>query len=303
VKLPDFEAWAVFAKVAETGSFVGAASELGLSKATVSKAVARLEARLGTGLFHRTSRRLSLTEAGRAALPGAAKMLADGEALDAEAQAQSATPRGLVRMAAPMSFGLAHLADAMPEFFALHPDVAVEVSLADQQVDLVAEGFDLALRISALEDSSLLARRLCPVRILLVGSPSYFAARGRPAHPRGLQGHTGLLYTNSRNPEVWRFEHQRHGLVSIRLASPLRVNNADFLRPALLAGLGLARQPDFLVWRDLDSGLLEEALADWAGPPIGLHLVTPPSPIRPARVTALIDFLVRRLSGPPWSAR
>src|SRR5439155_25009660 len=120
-------------------------------------------------------------------------------------------PRGLVRMAAPMSFGLAHLAQAMPDFFALHPEVSVEVSLSDQQVDLVAEGFDLALRISALEDSSLLARRLCPVRILLVGSASYFATRGRPAHPRDLEDHTGLLYTNSPNPEVWRFEHRQEG--------------------------------------------------------------------------------------------
>jgi DNA-binding transcriptional LysR family regulator len=205
-------------------------------------------------------------------------------------------------MAAPMSFGLAHLAPAMPDFFRRHPDVAVEVSLSDQQVDLIGEGFDLALRISALEDSSLLARRLCAVRVPLVGAPAYLATRGRPRHPRDLAGHTALLYTNSPSHEVWRFEHDREAPVSIRLASPLRVNNAEFLRPALLAGQGLARQPDFLVWRDLAEGLLEEVLPDWTGPPIGLHLVTPPSPIRPARVTALIDFLVKRLAGAPWTA-
>ena len=301
MRLPDFEAWAIFAKVAQTGAFVSAANDLGLSKATVSKAVTRLEAQLGAALFHRTTRRLSLTQAGQMALPRAALILAEGEALDAEAQAQSTMPQGLVRMAAPMSFGLAHLAPAMPDFFALHPKVSVELNLADHQIDLVAEGFDLALRISRLEDSSMLARRLCTVRVPLVGSPGYFASRGRPVHPRDLEGHTALLYTNSPSPKTWRFEHPSEGPFFVHPASPLRVNNADFMRPALLAGLGLARQPDFMVWRDIADGVLEEALADWAGPPIGLHLVTPPSARRPARVEALISFLVERLAGAPWA--
>lgn len=300
-RLPDLEAWAIFAKVAECGTFARAAEELGLSQATVSKAVSRLEDRMKTVLLHRTSRKLSLTEAGDAALERAARILAEGEAVEADIAEQSGALRGRVRMAAPMSFGLSHLAPLLPDFMARHPEVELDLHFGDEQVDLVADRMDLALRIASPADSSLLARRLCAVRILLVGAPSYFARYGKPAHPAELADHRALQYSHSQGGRFWRFRHPVEGEFSLEMNAPLRVNNADALVPALRAGLGLALQPEFLAWQDLQDGLLETAMPEWQVDPIALYILTPPGRGRPARVQALIDDLAQRLAGSPWA--
>lgn len=295
-KLPDLEGLAVFAKVAELRSFAAAAAELGLSKATVSKAVSRLEKRLGTRLFNRTSRRLALTDAGRGLSERAMRVLAEGEAAESEARAQSATPRGLVRIAVPMSFGVREVAPVLPDFFGECPDVSVDLHLSDAVVDLIGNGFDMALRIAALPDSSLVARRLCAVPRMLVASPQYLKQRGRPKHPRELEAHACLGYAYLPTPEVWRFTNRAGEEVSIRTSGPLRANNADALMPALLAGVGLAVQPEFLVKDDIAAGRLEMVLLGWTLPDIALHLVMPPGGPRPARVEAFADFLIRRFS-------
>ncbi len=301
MRLPDFEAWAIFARVAATGSFTAAATDLGVTKATVSKAVARLEGRLGADLFHRTSRRLSLTDTGRRAREDAERLLADGEAAEALATVTGAAPRGHVRLAAPMSFGLRHVAPRLPDFLARHPGVSVDLALGDAVVDLVAEGFDVALRIAALPNSSLRARRLCPIARSTVAAPAYLATRGHPHHPRDLAGHACLGYAYLPTPDRWDFIGPDGAAITVKPEGPMRANNAEALAPALHAGLGIAVQPDFLTWEDLAAGRLVRVLPDWSPPPIALNLVTPPGRHRASAVSALISFFEQTLTMAPWA--
>jgi DNA-binding transcriptional LysR family regulator len=300
-RLPDFEAWAVFAKVAETGSFARAAAELGLSRATVSKAVARLEARLGARLFHRSSRRLALSEAGRVLAGRAAALLAGGEEAEAAALAQSAGPRGRLRLTAPMTFGMRHLAPALPDFMAAYPDIALDLTLSDRIEDLIAGGYDAALRIAALPDSRLVARRLCGIETWTVAAPAYLARHGRPARPRDLARHACFTYAYSR-AESWRFADAQGGEETVAVAGPFRANNGDALVPALVAGHGIALLPDFIVWREVADGRLERILPGWSVPQTPLQVVMPPGGPRPPKVAVLLDFLVARFSDAtvPW---
>lgn len=302
--LPDLEAWAIFAKIAETGSFAAAATELGLSAPTVSKALARLEVRFGERLIHRTSRRLALTETGRVLAVRAAQILAEGEAVEAEAQTQSATPRGRVRLAAPMSFGLRHVAPALPEFLSAFPEVSVDLQLDDRSIDLVAAGIDVALRIADLPNSSLVARRLCPVQRWVVGTPGYFAQHGTPTRPSDLERHACLSYSHQMNAETWRFRNADGTEEAVTVAGRLSANNADALTDALAAGSGIALQPDFIAFEAVRDGLLVAVLADWRPPPLALHLITLFGGPRAIRTRVLLDFLTRRFraGSAPWTA-
>jgi DNA-binding transcriptional LysR family regulator len=294
-KLPDFEALAIFAKVVEMRSFASAASELALSKATVSKAVSRLEQRLGARLFNRTSRRLALTDAGQKLSERAARLLLDGEAAENEALAQSVEPRGLVRLAVPMTFGIKAVAPILPQFLAQYPQVTIDLHLSDAMVDLIGEGFDAGLRIASLPDSSLIARRLCPMPRYTVASSAYLKRHGRPTHPMHLAQHQCLGYTYLSTPNIWHYSNAAGEQVSVRPAGPLRVNNGEALIPALLAGLGIADLPDFIVGDALASGEVEIILKDWKQTEGSVHLLTPPGGPRPARVEVLADFLAKHL--------
>src|SRR6202023_646133 len=216
-KLPDLEGLAIFAKVAETRSFAAAAAELKLSKATVSKAISRVETKLRTQLFNRTSRRIALTDAGRQLSSRAAQILAEGEAAEDEALARSTAVRGPVRLAAPMSFGVLHLAPLLPEFLATYPEVSIDLHLSDAMVDVIGEGFDAAIRLAVLPDSSLVARKFCDMPILLLASPSYLKEHGRPKHPRQLTEHFGLSYSYQLTRDAWQLRNRSGEVATVRL--------------------------------------------------------------------------------------
>ena len=294
-KLPDFEAIAIFAKVVELRSFAAAAAELALSKATVSKAVTRLEERLGARLFNRTSRRLALTDAGRTLSGRAAQLLADGEAAENEALAQSAAPRGLVRLAAPMTFGVKVLAPLLPEFLTQYPEVSVDLHLSDAMVDLIGEGFDVGVRIASLPDSSLVARRLCAIPRYTVAAPAYLERYGRPTHPMHLAQHKCFGYAYLSTPGTWHYTNADGEQATVRPSGQLRANNGDAVLPALIAGLGIADLPEFIVGEAIAAKQVEVILQGWKQVEGAAHLVMPPGGPRPARVEVLIEFLASRL--------
>ncbi|MEM5286593.1 LysR family transcriptional regulator [Paraburkholderia sabiae] len=299
-RLPDFEGLAMFAKVAEEGSFAAAARAMGVSVATVSRGVARLEERLGARLFNRTSRQLALTEFGHSIAEKAADIYRQAEEAESAAREMSVQPRGLVRLAVPMSFGLRWVAPLLPGFFRAYPDVSIDLHLSDATVDIVAQGFDAALRIAALPDSSLIARRLCPVSQLVVASPGYLKQHGRPEHPRELVGRPCLSYAYRARSDVWRFVNDAGDEEPVTPVGPLRVTNSDALLPALLDGLAIAELPEFIAGEYLADGRLEAILTDWHLTRGGLYFVTPSARARPAKVTALADYFAEHLSEPVW---
>jgi DNA-binding transcriptional LysR family regulator len=298
-RLPDLEGLAIFAKVAECRSFADAAAELRLSKATVSKAVSRIEARLGTRLINRTSRRFVLTDAGRQLAVRAAHILAEAEAAEDAAVAQATVPRGVVRLTAPMSFGVLHVAPLLPEFLANFPEVSIDLNLSDAMVDLIGESYDAAIRITVQPGSTLVARRLCEMPRYLVGSLSYLNKYGRPKHPLHLAQHRCLSYSSSYSysstTEVWQFA-QGTKSASVQPSGPLRVNNADAMMPALLAGTGLGILPEFVLREALDAKQLERVLPDWSLPMGAVYWVTPPGEPQPRRVALLADFLLDKFA-------
>ena len=291
-KLPDFEAWAIFARVAETGSFARAADELDLSKATVSKAVSRLEARLGAGLFHRTSRRLSLTESGRNALERANRILAEGEAVEAETAAQSVIPRGLVRLAAPMSFGLLHLAPILPDFLARYPDISVALGVTDRAVNLIEDSVDCVLRVGPLSDSSLIARNLGELRLINVASPAYLARRGAPQVMAELAQHDLIGTMGPRAAGEWQLAR---GKWRLDPRPRLVLNTVDGALAAAEAGMGIANLLSYQLADALAAGRLIALLTDEQPPALPVHLLFEPSRAALPAVRSFVEAMKGRM--------
>ena len=293
--LPDYEAWALFAAVAERGSFRGAAEVSGVSVPTVSKAVARLEMRLGVALFHRTSRRVTLTAAGEGLAVHARAIVASGAEAEEAARADAGDLAGPIRLTAPLSLGLACLGEPLAQFMMAHPLVTIDCIVSDAQCDLVGEGIDLALRIAAQSDSSLLTKSIAPIPAALIASPSYIERHGAPRHPRDLAGHRLLGYGHANRATPIRLTGPGGETVQVEPNGPLFVNNGDLMLPLLIGGGGIAMLPTFIAGAALHDGRLVRVLEDWHPPAASLSLVSPPSRLRPARVQALADHLVKAL--------
>ncbi len=294
----------MFVAVVDAGSISGAAERLEVAKSAVSRRLTDLEARLGAELLHRTTRRLGLTDSGRAFFERAQRILADlEEAEQAVSQAHGAI-RGRLKVALPLSFGLLHLAGLINEFLGLHPEVEFDLDFNDRQIDLMQEGFDLAIRIARLPDSSLIARKLAPIRHALCASPDYLARHGTPARADDLASHAGLVYSNLANPGLWSYVRPDGQPGSVQVPVKLRANNGDFLCRAAIAGQGVILHPTFYLSDAIRTGKLVPLLTDHAWPELNAYALYPPTRHLSRRVRAFVDFLAEKLAGEPyWDRR
>lgn len=299
--MDKFQEMRVFAGVVDAGSFVRAAEVLDLSKAATSRLVADLESRLGVRLLHRTTRRLSLTEEGEVFYARCKTLLDEIDEAEAEVTARTGEASGQLKVNAPLSFGLLHLAPLWPEFMARHPKVTLDVTLGDRTVDLVEEGFDVAVRIARLPASSLISRTLGSTRLVLCASPAYVTRKGTLQHPSELAAHEVISYSLLAMGEDWAFDGP-DGPVVAKVHPRLRTNSGDTCKAAALQGQGIVLQPTFLVGADLVSGALVELLPQYRSVELGIYAVYPTRKHVSPKVRLLIDFLVDALKKPRWPA-
>jgi DNA-binding transcriptional LysR family regulator len=289
----------VFTRVIEAGGFTAAADKLGLSRAAVSKAVIDLETELGVRLLERTTRRVRPNEIGLAYYEKCVRILLELQEADDAARQLHQTPRGTLRINAPVSFALLHLRPVIAAYATAYPEVTVAIDLSDRFVDLIDEGYDLAIRIARLEDSSLVARRICAARRVLCAAPSYLAKNGTPQTPTDLADHSCLVYGNSARGQ-WRLigsDGEHTVAVSGRMAS----NNGDMLACCAVEGHGITLLPTFIVGPDLQTGRLEVVLPEYAPPEIAIHAVYPPSRHLAAKVRTFVDLMVEHFgTRPTW---
>ena len=299
--MDKYQEMRVFAAVVDAGSFVAAADALGMSKAAVSRYVSELEQRLRVRLLHRTTRKLSLTAEGELFLARCREILASIEEAEAEISTRSDTASGQLKVSVPVSFGIRHLAPLWSEFMEAHPRVTLDVQLADRIMDLVDEGFDLAVRIARLPDSSLVSRKLAATRLVLCASPEYLGTRGTPQHPSELAQRDVIGYSLLTMGEQWQFTGPE-GPVSVKVRPRFWSNNGDTCVAACVRGAGLQLQPTFLIARELAAGQLVEVLPQFRSIELGIYAVYPTRKFVLPKVRALVEFLAARLGGAEWAS-
>jgi DNA-binding transcriptional LysR family regulator len=298
-----FEAMRVFSQVVELGSFSKAADHLGLSATATSRHVAELEAHLQTRLLNRTTRRISLTETGRAFYARCVQLRADLEEAEQEAARAAVVPRGTIRLTCAVNFGVRHLAPALADFLAAHAEVRFDVSLSDRTVDLVEEGFDLGIRIGAAGSEQLVARKLGETRLVPCASPAYLAARGAPRTPDELGAHNCFTYEYVSPRNQWRFRDAAGSEHAVRVSGSLHSNNGDLLAEAAARGAGIVFEPAFIVGPELRAGRLVPLLQDFTPAPVPIYAVYPSRKHLSAKVRVFVDFLLARFAdAQDWSA-
>lgn len=279
----------IFVGTVDAGSFTAAAEKLGLSKQFISRRIMTLESRLGVRLLVRTTRRLSITDAGRSYYERVRAIIDDVDDVEQAISSQNAAPRGTLRVSAPMSFGTLHLGPAMARFMAQYPEINVELDLSDRFVDIVGEGYDVAIRIGQLNDSTLIARQIAPMQLVTCASPTYLKVHGKPAAPSDLKHHDCLLYGHNRGVE-WLFSDKGKAL-RVPVRGRLRANNGELACAAAIAGLGIVYLPTFIVGTALRNKELRTVLDAYAPPPAGIYAVYPQHRQSSSAVKAFADFM------------
>ncbi len=304
--MDTLEGMNLLVEAVDGGSFSAAGRELGLAPSSVARRVAALEDDLGVRLLNRTTRSLSLTEAGRLYLERARRILTEVEEARLSVTQLEADPRGTLRLNLPTAFGRTHVVPMLPDFLAQYPELAIDLVLTDAFVDLVEEGIDLAVRIGELKDSSLVARKLAPNDRVLCASPGYFERRGRPMEPDDLAAHNCLIYKRGGERQVWHFRAPDGAIQDVQVSGDLQTNNTEALHALTLNGLGITTMPTWLVGQDLVEGRLEQVLRDYAVSPTALdtniYAVFPYNRHLSPKVRAFVDALVARFTPtPPWT--
>ena len=296
-KFADLEA---LVAVVEAGTFNAAGERLGVAKSVISRRISQLESRLGSRLLHRTTRRLTLTDAGRNFYHRALQILAELDEAEQSVAAETAELRGAIKLAAPLTFGLKHLSGAITDFLDKHPAIELNLDLNDRNINLVEEGFDLAVRIGELQDSTLVARRLGISRAVTCASRAYLDRHGEPAHPDELRRHIGLQYSNIGYRQQWRFETPEGKTVFAQPQIRLRANNGEALACAAVAGLGITTGPTFILGSYLREDSLVGILNDYRRPAVGIYALYPPGRMLPRRIQVFSDFLAGRFGDCPY---
>lgn len=287
----------VFVAVVDAGSFAAAAQRLDMSRAMASKYVAALEDHLGTRLLNRTTRRLSLTEAGTAFHERSVQILADIAEAEQVAGHMAAEPRGTLRVTMPLAYGLHRLGPVIAAYASRYPGVKLDLSLSDRKIDLIEEAYDVAIRIGRLPESGLIARKLGEVQGVIVGSPDYLQRFGIPQTPRDLANHVCLGYSLANSSDEWQLQRGSEKSIGVRVAGQIRADNGDILRLIALAGSGLIFQPWFIIEEDVRAGRLVRVLPDYASPKLGIYALYPSRRHLSAKVRTFVDFVAAQLTG------